>query len=101
MRFLLASAGWLVATAALGWTAPTQAAPIAIVAAESVYGDVAAQIGGPDVKVTSIISTPQQDPHAFEASAAAARALAGADIVVRNGGGYDAWIDRLLTGTKA
>jgi zinc/manganese transport system substrate-binding protein len=101
MRFFLVRAAWLVVTAALGWATPAHAAPVAIVAAESVYGDVAAQIGGPDVKVTSVISTPQQDPHTFEASAAAARALAGADIVIRNGAGYDAWIDRLLTGTQA
>jgi zinc/manganese transport system substrate-binding protein len=97
MRFWLAGAAWLAVAAASGWAAPLHAAPVAIVAAENVYGDVAAQIGGPDVKVTSIISTPQQDPHAFEASASAARALAGADIVIRNGAGYDPWIERLLT----
>ncbi len=101
MRFSLASAGWLVVAAASGWATPTRAAPVAIVAAENVYGDVAAQIGGPDVKVTSIISTPRQDPHAFEASAATARALAGADIVIRNGAGYNSWIERLLAGTAA
>jgi zinc/manganese transport system substrate-binding protein len=101
MRFSPASAGWLVVAAAAGWATPTHAAPVAIVAAESVYGDVAAQIGGPDVKVTSLISKPQQDPHAFEASAATARALAGADIVIRNGVGYDGWIERLLAGTAA
>lgn len=101
MRFPLAAAGWLVVAAALGWATPIHAAPISIVAAENVYGDVAAQIGGPDVKVTSLISTPQQDPHAFEASATTARALTGADIVIRNGAGYDSWIDRLLTSTTA
>jgi zinc/manganese transport system substrate-binding protein len=101
MRFSLAGAAWLVVAAASGGAPPVHAAPIAIVAAENVYGDVAAQIGGPDVKVASIISTPQQDPHAFEASAAAARALADADIVIRNGAGYDPWIERLLTGGAA
>jgi len=87
--------------AALAWATPLHAAPIAIVAAENVYGDVAAQIGGPEVQVTSIIATPQQDPHEFEASAATAQALAGADIVIRNGAGYDAWIERLIAGTTA
>ena len=77
------------------------AAPVAIVAAESVYGDVAAQIGGEDVTVSSIISAPAQDPHQFEATAAAARALAGAEIVIENGVDYDPWVDRLLAGTPA
>ena len=44
------------------------ASPVTIVAAENFYGDVAEQIGGPGVKVTSILSNPDQDPHLFEAS---------------------------------
>jgi len=35
--------------------------PVSIVAAENFYGDIARQIGGPDVKVTSILSNPDQD----------------------------------------
>ena len=45
-----------------------------IVAAENFYGDVAQQIGGADVTVTSILSNPDQDPHLFEASPSVARA---------------------------
>ena len=40
--------------------------PIKIVAAENFYGDIAKQIGGPDVAVTSILNNPDQDPHLFE-----------------------------------
>jgi zinc/manganese transport system substrate-binding protein len=49
--------------------APAFADPVRIVAAENFYGDVARQIGGDDVAVTSILSSPDQDPHLFEASA--------------------------------
>jgi zinc/manganese transport system substrate-binding protein len=73
-----------------------RAAPLSLVAAENVYGDVAAQIGGPDVTVTSILHRPGQDPHLFEASASAARALANADITIAEGGGYDPWMQSLL-----
>jgi zinc/manganese transport system substrate-binding protein len=81
---------------ALAWLGTAHAAPLAVVAAENVYGDVAAQIGGPDVIVTSILHRPGQDPHLFEASASAARALADADITIEEGGGYDPWMDSLL-----
>jgi zinc/manganese transport system substrate-binding protein len=84
----------LVATA-LG-LASAEAAPLRIVAAENVYGDVAAQLGGPEVTVVSILNDPDQDPHLFEVSASAARAVAGAAIVVFNGAGYDPWMEKLL-----
>jgi zinc/manganese transport system substrate-binding protein len=71
-------------------------APVAIVAAENFYGDVARQIGGPAVKVTSILSNPNQDPHLFEASPAVARAVAAARIVVYSGIDYDPWMEKLL-----
>jgi zinc/manganese transport system substrate-binding protein len=76
--------------------AMARASPLAVVAAENVYGDVAAQIGGPDAAVTSILHRPGQDPHLFEASASAARALADADVTIEEGGGYDPWMDSLL-----
>ena len=72
------------------------AARLVVVAAENFYGDVAAQIGGPRVAVTSILSNPDQDPHLFEASPSVARAVAGARLVIYNGVDYDPWIERLL-----
>jgi zinc/manganese transport system substrate-binding protein len=77
--------------------APRAANPLAVVAAENFYGDIAHQIGGPDVKVTSILTNPDQDPHLFEASPSAARAVSAAQIVIYNGVGYDPWIDKLLS----
>ena len=49
------------------------AAPVRIVAAENFYGDIARQIGGDAVRVTSILRDPSQDPHLFEASPRVAR----------------------------
>lgn len=70
--------------------------PIGVVAAENFYGAVAARIGGDRVRVTSILSSPDQDPHLFEATPAAARQLADARIVISNGLGYDPWVASLL-----
>jgi ABC-type Zn uptake system ZnuABC Zn-binding protein ZnuA len=77
------------------------AQPISIVAAENFYGDVAKQIGGNSVKVTSILTNPDQDPHLFEASPSVARSLAGAKIVVYNGIDYDPWMEKLLSASKS
>jgi zinc/manganese transport system substrate-binding protein len=72
------------------------AGPINIVAAENFYGDVAQQIGGPEVKVMSILNNPNEDPHLFEASPSVARELSAARIIIYNGIDYDPWVDKLL-----
>lgn len=74
-------------------------AKIAVVAAENFYGDLARQIGGDHVAVTSVISNPNQDPHLFETSPSVVREIAGDQIVIYNGAGYDPWMARLLRTT--
>jgi zinc/manganese transport system substrate-binding protein len=83
----------------LTFSKATLAAPLSVVAAETVYGDVAEQLGGDKVSVVSILSNPAQDPHLFEAGASAARALAGAELAIYNGADYDPWMERLLSST--
>jgi len=91
----------VAAMAALLTSPALAASPLTIVAAENFYGDIAQQIGGPDVKVTSILSNPDQDPHLFEASPSVARALSGARIVIFNGIDYDPWMEKLLRASKS
>lgn len=74
---------------------------IRIVASTNVYGDLAHTVGGDLVSVTSLIANPTQDPHSFEASAQDQLALAQADILINNGGGYDPFIDRLLVASDS
>lgn len=97
----LCVAACAIAWSTVGWAAPQPEPPIAIVAAENFYADVARQIGGPDVDVSSILSSPDQDPHEFEASPSTARALSGARIVIYNGADYDPWMEKLLAGAKS
>jgi len=66
-----------------------------VVAAENVYGNIAAQIGGPQVSVTSILTSPSADPHLFEPGTSTGLAVADAKIVLQNGLGYDAFMTRL------
>lgn len=72
---------------------------LVLVAAENFYGDVARQIGGDRVAVTSILSNPDQDPHLFEVSPAIVRQIAAAQIIVYNGADYDPWMEKLLKAT--
>ena len=93
----------LIALAALPFfaSAALAADPVKVVAAENFYGDIASQIGGANVAVTSILSNPDQDPHLFEASASTAKALSDAKIVIVNGVDYDPWMEKLLAANKA
>lgn len=97
------TAGARLATAAalaffLLATSPAQAAEdtIAVVAAENFYGDIARQIGGAQVVVTSVLNSPNQDPHLFETAPGTVRRLADARIVIVNGVDYDPWAEKLL-----
>jgi len=73
------------------------AAPrLQVVATINAWGSIASQLGGDRVQETSIITNPDTDPHSYEPSAADARMVAGATMLVENGIGYDAWADKLL-----
>jgi zinc/manganese transport system substrate-binding protein len=66
-----------------------------VVAAEDVYGNIASQIGGPQVAVTSLLTSPSADPHLFEPGTSTGLAVADAKVVLQNGLGYDAFMTRL------
>jgi zinc/manganese transport system substrate-binding protein len=74
----------------------SQSGKIQIVASTNVWGDIAAQIGGDQVNVTSILSDPSADPHLFESDAKTASQIEAAQLVIVNGLGYDEFMDKLL-----
>lgn len=94
---LFVSAVLLLATSA----ADSAQKPIPVVAAENFYGDVAQQIGGADILVTSILNNPDQDPHLFEASPSVGRAISAAQIVIYSGIDYDPWMEKLLSAARS
>jgi zinc/manganese transport system substrate-binding protein len=91
----------LAAIVVCGLGAPAFADPVKVVAAENFYGDLATQIGGPNVAVTSILTNPDDDPHLFEASPETAKALSDAKVVIVNGVDYDPWMEKLLGAHKS
>jgi zinc/manganese transport system substrate-binding protein len=72
-------------------------AAVSLVASTNVWGDVASQVGGDLVEVTSLITDPEADPHEYEASTRNQLALKKAQIVLENGGGYDDFVERMLS----
>jgi len=94
----------LIATLALALTAtfgllPTASAdqtkPLNVVASFSILANIVEQVGGPHVKVTSLVGA-DADAHAFNPTPADAKTLAAADLVIVNGLGFEGWLDRLI-----
>ena len=75
---------------------------LGVVATFSILGDLAAQVGGDRVRVTTLVK-PDADAHGYAPAPSDARTLAAADLVVVNGLGLEGWIDRLIkaSGAKA
>jgi zinc/manganese transport system substrate-binding protein len=92
---LLGAASLVTACSGSSSTASDGGGTVNAVGIENEYANVISQIGGRYVKVAAIMSNPNTDPHAFEASASVAREIAGADLVVRNGIGYDTWAAKI------
>ncbi len=103
MRFVLALVGALILLAGCGSSSGrNHAAPgtIKVVAGENFWGNIASQLGGSRVSVTSIISDPNADPHEYESDAHDAAAIADAKLVIENGLGYDDFMKQLLGATR-
>src|SRR4051812_31697810 len=76
--------------------ASRDSAPMRVVAAENVWGSLAAQLGGDRVEVTSLVKGPDAAPPDYEPTPADARRVASAQYVIGNGVGYDPWLAKLL-----
>lgn len=89
---LLAALPMLIATPAL-------AAEVNVVTSFSILADLVQQVGGERVAVTSIVG-PDSDTHVYDPRPADVAALAGADLFVVNGLGFEGWLDRLVGATS-
>jgi zinc/manganese transport system substrate-binding protein len=89
-RLLLASA------AAIAFAAPAFAQDrLNVIATFSILGDIVQNVGGDRVEVTTLVG-PDGDAHVFQPAPADAQAVAGADVIVANGLGFEGWMDRLV-----
>ncbi|HEX3910246.1 MAG TPA: zinc ABC transporter substrate-binding protein [Solirubrobacteraceae bacterium] len=102
---VLATLGALALLAGCGRTgAPAQGGGhtrLQVVAAENFWGSIATQLAGSKADVTSIIVNPDTDPHSYEPTARDARTMAGAQLAIVNGIGYDNWAPKLLAASPS
>lgn len=75
---------------------PAAAGKVQVVASTDVWGSVAQAVGGDRVAVTSIINSPDKDPHEYESTPGDASAVEKAQLLVENGGGYDDFMSTLV-----
>lgn len=68
---------------------------VEVVATFSILADMAANVGGDKVRVTSLVG-PGSDAHVFQATPADAVTLKRAALVIENGLGFEGWLDRLI-----
>jgi zinc/manganese transport system substrate-binding protein len=97
LRIILAPLAILLLGVATGCggQAAGSGSKLGVVAAENAYGDMVSQIGGSHVSVNSILSDPNADPHLYEPGTRNGLAVAQARLVIQNGAGYDAFMQRL------
>jgi zinc/manganese transport system substrate-binding protein len=92
----LVAAGLITAGCGSGGGGNAGAQTLTVIASTSVWGSVASAVVGDYAKVKSIVTSPVDDPHSFEASPADAAAISDASLVVYNGGDYDHFVDDVL-----
>ncbi|MBF0425439.1 MAG: zinc ABC transporter substrate-binding protein [Magnetococcales bacterium] len=81
--------------AMLGVVRGAVAEGLKVVATFSILGDMARQVGGAHVQVTTLIG-PNGDPHAYEPTPEDAGRLKEAKVVIANGLGLEGWMARLI-----
>jgi zinc/manganese transport system substrate-binding protein len=94
-RLVLVACFALLGLTACGST-PSPGRRLAVVAAENFWGSIATQLAGDRADVHSIVTNPDTDPHSYDPTAADARAMAGSQVAIVNGIGYDDWASHLL-----
>ncbi|WP_277589873.1 metal ABC transporter substrate-binding protein [Pseudomonas chlororaphis] len=82
---------------------PAQAADkLAVVTSFSILADITQQVGGEHIQITDMVG-PDADAHTYEPTPDDAKALLKARLIIKNGLGFEPWLDRLVasTGTRA
>lgn len=95
----LASITLVVLMAAPGLPSARAQEPVHVVSTFSILTDLIEQIGGEHVEVTTLVSS-NADAHNFEPSPEQVIQLADADLIVKNGVGFEPWLDGMIEASQ-
>ncbi|VVN94501.1 metal ABC transporter substrate-binding protein [Pseudomonas fluorescens] len=81
--------------------------PLSLLAAEklqvvtsfSILADMTRQVGGEHIQITNLVG-PDTDAHTYEPTPDDAKSLLKARLIIKNGLGFEPWLDRLVTSTE-
>ncbi len=79
----------------------SESSKLTVVASVNQWGSLAAELGGDEVAVTSIINSTAVEAHDYEATTADIANIEKADILIVNGAGYDAWATKTKTNAQS
>ena len=97
----IASSATLVLSGCGGQASEADTGALRVVTSTNVYADIVSEVAGDFADVSPIIDDPNQDPHSYEATTQDRLKLSKADLVVQNGGGYDAFMTGMLDASGA
>src|SRR5689334_18314510 len=86
----LAIGGALAAMPAFGQQKPK------VVASFTILADLVAAVGGERIELATLVGA-DKDAHTYEPTTRDSRTVAGAQVLVTNGLGFEPWADRLAT----
>ena len=80
--------------------AAAEAEPLRVVASFSIIGDLAREVGGEHIALTTLVG-PDADAHVYEPRPVDAKALARADVILANGLSFEGFLPRLVAASGA
>ncbi|WP_223443683.1 MULTISPECIES: metal ABC transporter substrate-binding protein [Pseudomonas] len=70
-----------------------------VVTSFSILADMTRQVGREHIQITNMVG-PDADAHTYEPTPDDAKALLKARLIIKNGLGFEPWLDRLVTSTE-
>lgn len=70
-----------------------------VVTSFSILADMTRQVGGEHVQIINMVG-PDADAHTYEPTPDDAKALLSAKLIIKNGLGFEPWLDRLVASTE-
>ncbi|MBC3346280.1 metal ABC transporter substrate-binding protein [Pseudomonas sp. SWRI196] len=70
-----------------------------VVTSFSILADMTQEVGGEHIQITNLVG-PDADAHTYEPTPDDAKALLRAKLIIKNGLGFEPWLDRLITSTE-